>query len=111
VHSTKKIYSTLASPFPCTVAVKKTFPFLFVPFLCLQNGAGTDCKREHHLLRSVSFPAVVYCVRQYALYCGMKAITTDSEALSKFVGRATRGQLTGGYLQATEDQFAHHSYN
>ena len=64
-----------------TVAVKKTLPFPLpsVPFVRLQNGAGTDCKCR--LAPSVpfhSFPAVVYWARQQALYCGMGASTTGS---------------------------------
>jgi hypothetical protein len=39
---------TTTMAIPLTVAVKKTLPFPlpFVPFVRLQNGAGTDCKRK-----------------------------------------------------------------
>ena len=69
---------------------------------------------KQSLFSSVSFLADVYWARQQALYCGMKASTT--QALSKLLeglidhSRSShsklrwliRGQLTGGHLQATE---------
>ena len=49
------------------------FPLPSVPFVCLQNGAGVDCKLPPSV-PFYSFPAVLWA-RQQALYCGMHYLT------------------------------------